>query len=250
MHATLATVSLFASLATGALAATDAPVISDNPAGASYMAEFSGEVNGEIVFTTHPGGKGVDVAVSLNGFANEPGPFVYHIHQNAVPADGNCNGTEAHLDPENFGEQPPCDASKPDTCQIGDLAGKHGKIPGQNSTSNPSESFSAQYTDLYISTLPGTPEFLGGRAVVIHKGDFAKTRMVCANITTVKASGTSGSASPSGTAGAGTSGNSTNGTQPTAPASPPTQSHSSASSFGVSALVSIVAVALGMAMSL
>lgn len=246
MHATLATVSLFASLAL----ATTAPVISDNPAGSSYMAQFSGEVNGEIVFTTHPGGKGVDVAVSLNGFANEPGPFVYHIHQSAVPADGNCTGTGAHLDPENFGEQPPCDASKPDTCQIGDLAGKHGKIPGQNSTSNPSESFSAQYTDTYISTLPGTPEFIGGRAVVIHKGDFAKTRMVCANITSVKTTGTSGSASPSGTAGAGLSGNGTNTTQPTAPPSPPSQTHSSASSFGVSALVSMVAVALGMAMSL
>lgn len=53
---------------------------------------------------------------------------VYHIHDAPVPADGNCTGTLAHLDPTQRGEQPPCDSTKPQTCQVGDLAGKHGKI--------------------------------------------------------------------------------------------------------------------------
>jgi len=40
-----------------------------------------------------------------------------------VPADGNCSGTLAHLDPFIRGEKPPCDASAPQTCQVGDLSG-------------------------------------------------------------------------------------------------------------------------------
>lgn len=56
-----------------------------------------------------------------------------------MPADGNCTGTLAHLDPYKRGEDPPCDASAPASCQVGDLAGKHGKM-GDNSTS-----FSAKY---------------------------------------------------------------------------------------------------------
>jgi len=257
MQFTLATASLLASMASGVFATTgklgDAAVISNNPTGASYEAQFDGKVKGSIVFTTHPGGKGVDVAVSLNGFAGEPGPFGYHIHDQPVPADGNCTGTLAHLDPYERGQDPECDKTAPATCQVGDLSGKHKKIPGENSTDTPAQSFADQYTDLYISTLEGIGAFLGNRSVVIHRGDFAKSRLICANITAITPSSTgSGSASPSGTAGAGSSaGNSTNGTQPTSPAAPPTQTNptGAASSFGVSAIVSIAAIALGMAMA-
>jgi hypothetical protein len=52
---------------------------------------------------------------------------VYHIHDYPVPADGNCTATGAHVDPFVRGEAPPCDASAPATCQVGDLSGKHGK---------------------------------------------------------------------------------------------------------------------------
>jgi len=54
---------------------------------------------------------------------------VYHIHDEPVPASGNCTQTLAHLDPFIRGEDPPCDASAPETCQVGDLSGKYGKIP-------------------------------------------------------------------------------------------------------------------------
>ena len=54
--------------------------------------------------------------------------LVYHIHDQPVPADGNCTATAAHLDPYIRGEIPPCDNTQPETCQVGDLTGKHGNV--------------------------------------------------------------------------------------------------------------------------
>ena len=55
---------------------------------------------------------------------------VYHIHEKAVPEDGNCTGTGAHLDPYKRGEVPICDASNKESCQTGDLSSKYGNITG------------------------------------------------------------------------------------------------------------------------
>ena len=54
----------------------------------------------------------------------------YHVHVNPVPADGNCTATGAHLDPYNRGVVTACDATKPESCQVGDLSGKYGNITG------------------------------------------------------------------------------------------------------------------------
>lgn len=70
----------------------------------------------------------MQVSVDLSGFAGETGPFGYHIHDQPVPADGNCTGTKAHLDPFIRGQVPDCDNQHPATCEVGDLSGKHGKI--------------------------------------------------------------------------------------------------------------------------
>ena len=80
---------------------------------------------------------------------------VYHIHEFAVPADGNCTGTGAHLDPYARTESPPCDASKPATCQLGDLSGKHGKINMIGATGDSGGSFQVYYTDLCMRNLSG-----------------------------------------------------------------------------------------------
>ena len=56
--------------------------------------------------------------------------IVYHIHGMPVSADGNCTATMGHLDPTNRGEYHPCEDTQPETCQAGDLAGKHGNITG------------------------------------------------------------------------------------------------------------------------
>ena len=53
---------------------------------------------------------------------------VYHIHGMPVAPDGNCTATMGHLDPTDRGEYHPCENIAPETCQAGDLAGKHGNI--------------------------------------------------------------------------------------------------------------------------
>jgi hypothetical protein len=86
----------------------------------------------------------------------------------------------AHLDPFIRGEQPPCDPSLPETCQVGDLSGKYGKV-----TSDP---YSIQYTDLYNSIEEGLGSFFGNRSIVFH---FANaTRIACGIFKEVSSNGT------------------------------------------------------------
>jgi hypothetical protein len=110
-----------------------APVVSSNPLGVSYVATLplnKSSVHGSITGTTASDGKGVDFAVSFSGLPAEGGPFMYHIHEKPVPADGNCTATGAHLDPYKRGEVPPCDPTAKETCQTGDLSGKYGNFTG------------------------------------------------------------------------------------------------------------------------
>lgn len=95
--------------------------------------------------------------------------IAYHIHVNKA-LNGNCTATGPHLDPENRGEQPPCSGSR-SSCQVGDLAGKYGKI-----TSDP---FVAEYIDEFTSLKEGDPSFFGNRAFVIHLAN--STRLTCAD---------------------------------------------------------------------
>ncbi len=115
----------------------------------------------------------------------------YHIHVNPVPGDGNCTNTLAHLDPYIRGEDPVCNANLSQTCQVGDLSGKHGKI-----TSDP---FEARYTEWYASTVDGIGAFFGNRSLVVHFGN--KTRITCANFVKVADSYPQGPVPDSSTAG-------------------------------------------------
>jgi hypothetical protein len=101
--------------------------------------------------------------------------LVYHLHVDPVPEDGNCSKTLAHLDPVARGEATPCDKTKPESCQVGDLSGKHGSIQ--------SDPFEAHYLDLYASTKEGIGAFFGNRSIVIHYAN--KTRLTCANFAMV-----------------------------------------------------------------
>lgn len=105
--------------------------------------------------------------------------LVYHIHDQPVPADGNCSGTLAHLDPFKRGEKPPCDKSRPDTCQVGDLGGKYGDIMDVANGKH----FKATYLDFYTSTRHGPGAFFGNRSIVVHYHN--TTRINCANFTLV-----------------------------------------------------------------
>ncbi|KAL1881322.1 hypothetical protein Daus18300_001175 [Diaporthe australafricana] len=106
----------------------------------------------------------------IDNLPDEGGPFVYHVHMEPVPPDGNCNATLAHLDPFERGEKPPCDSALPMTCQVGDLAGKHGAI-----TTSP---FETSYTDSFTATADDQ-SFIGNLSVVVHFANL--TRITCAN---------------------------------------------------------------------
>lgn len=83
--------------------------------------------------------------------------------------------TTGHLDPFQRGESPTCASSLPQTCQVGDLAGKHGTI-----TSDP---FSATYVDEFASTLSSSASYFGNLSVVVHFAN--KTRITCGNFAAV-----------------------------------------------------------------
>lgn len=114
------------------------------------------------------------VCLSLDNYSAGYGltlETAYHIHTEPVPANGDCYATGSHLDPYNRGETPLCNAGDPSTCQIGDLSGKHG-----NATDT---TFSAEYTDVYLSNIPGNSAFIGNRSIVIHASN--GTRLNCGN---------------------------------------------------------------------
>jgi Cu/Zn superoxide dismutase len=138
--------------------------------------------------------EGVRFTVSLSGLPNQAqyGPFNWHIHTLPVPANGNCTATTGHFDPTNRGEYVMCDASQPQTCQAGDLAGKHG---GKIATPG---NFSTSFVEPYLSTQQGSAYFFGGLSFVLHSAN--TTRLTCANFVQVNgsSSGNGSSATPSG----------------------------------------------------
>ncbi|UKZ80958.1 hypothetical protein TrVFT333_008723 [Trichoderma virens FT-333] len=174
----------------GSVAEKDAPVVTGNPSSVEYKATLpkkpffadaalAGNVKGYVSAVAAPGGKGVRFSVQFENFPKSGGPFMYHIHEEPA-TNGNCTSTLAHLDPYHRGETPACDSSKPETCQVGDLSGKYGKI-----TSDP---FVAEYFDLYTSLQPGSPAFFGNRSIVVHYAN--KTRLTCANFAKLPVSST------------------------------------------------------------
>jgi Cu/Zn superoxide dismutase len=111
---------------------TPAPKVTGNPKAVSYVATLpekpGNALRGSIHAVTAKDGTGVAFKVSFAGLPSTGGPFMYHIHEKPVPANGNCTATGAHLDPYKRGEVPICDATKPETCQTGDLSGKYGNF--------------------------------------------------------------------------------------------------------------------------
>ncbi|KAF3480199.1 cu-Zn superoxide dismutase [Arthroderma uncinatum] len=189
----------------------DAPETVDNPIGPVYKATLldkdSTEIRGSISATAYKDGRGVVFEVDLSGFEKDDGPYAYHLHVDPVPEDGNCSKTLDHIDPFGRGQKPPCDTPHPETCEPGDLSGKHGKISVYGN-----QHFMARYHDLYTSTRPGVGTFFGNRSFVVHNKD--GKRMNCGNFKLVHhedescssgsmPTGTISSRAPSGTGVAG-----------------------------------------------
>ncbi|KAH6691755.1 cytosolic Cu/Zn superoxide dismutase [Plectosphaerella plurivora] len=171
----------------------DAEIVVGNPPGLVYEAvlpdepffagvAIEGNVKGSIIATSAPDGVGVEFKVQFSNLPKEGGPFSYHIHSAPVPEDGNCTAARAHLDPYIRGQAIPCDDSRPETCEVGDLSGKHGLI---DSAEDPYE---ATYLDPYSSLIEGQGAFFGNRSFVFHFGSNL-TRITCANFE-LKNSGT------------------------------------------------------------
>ncbi|ESZ95863.1 hypothetical protein SBOR_3757 [Sclerotinia borealis F-4128] len=162
----------------------NATIPENNPVGPIYVAtlpdaEFfnpddpRGNIKGSVSATGNPDGIGVQFQVQFSNLPTSGGPFIYHLHAHPVPTDGNCTGTLGHIDPFLRGETPSCNLSLPQTCQVGDLSGKHGKVI--------SDPFQASFVDEFASTLPGLGSFFGNRSLTIHFGN--ATRITCANFT-------------------------------------------------------------------
>ncbi|KAL8341770.1 hypothetical protein RB598_003616 [Gaeumannomyces tritici] len=156
----------------------DAAVIANNPpamAVAQWKASDDKPFHGSVIAFSSPDGTGVFFQVNFRNLPTDTGgEYEYHIHDQPVPSDGNCNGTLTHLDPYERGQEIPCDKDKPGTCQVGDLSGKHGKAAA------PDFEFK-RYRELYASLAPGIGAFFGNRSVVIHFPN--STRFTCANFT-------------------------------------------------------------------
>ncbi|KAF4625945.1 hypothetical protein G7Y89_g12219 [Cudoniella acicularis] len=185
-------------IVTGALG--NATIVENNPPGQTYIATLPpksffnpndprGNIVGSVSAVARANGIGLKFQVSFSNFPTSGGPFLYHIHDQPVSSDGNCTNTLAHLDPFIRGETPACDPSLPQTCQVGDLSGRHGKIDA--------DPFFANYSDGFASTVQGLGSFLGNRSITVHFGN--TTRITCANFTLVGALGGSNvTSSPTG----------------------------------------------------
>ncbi|KAH3974479.1 hypothetical protein HBI56_086850 [Parastagonospora nodorum] len=157
----------------------------------TYRATMPPSMFNDLVGTTVSGyiegvgsPSGVRFTVKLQNLPEQAkyGPFNWHIHALPVPADGNCTATLGHLDPTNRGELIMCDAAAPETCQAGDLAGKHGgKIMAAGS-------FETAFVEKYLTTETGSPFSFAGLGFVLHSMN--TTRLTCANF--VQVNGTVG----------------------------------------------------------
>ncbi|KAH6660574.1 superoxide dismutase [Truncatella angustata] len=222
--------------ATGQLG--DATVVTNNPLGKSYVGvlpkepfwksgSIDGNVKGSITVKSSPDGVGVEYTVKFSNLPKEGGPFPYHIHDAAVPSNGNCTATKAHLDPFVRGEDPVCDNKLPQTCQVGDLSGKFGKI-----TSDPYE---ITFHDVYSSLNVGSNASIPDRSFVVHFSN--KTRITCANFG-VSGYGNSTPTYPTGTGGLSPS---TSATATSSPTSTPVIAGASALNIGASFAILAVA---------
>ncbi|KAG0357745.1 hypothetical protein BG005_003146 [Podila minutissima] len=98
--------------------------------------------------------------------------FEYHVHVNPVGPNNDCMATGGHLDPMNVGATK-CDPTKPESCQEGDLSGKHGELKATESGA-----IKTRYIDHQLR-FDGATTTIAGRSIVIHNNG---TRVACGNI--------------------------------------------------------------------
>ncbi|KAF9141396.1 hypothetical protein BGX30_004896 [Mortierella sp. GBA39] len=143
-----------------------------------------GGIVGKFTFSPLPdrqvGGGGASVVIDIeSGLTSKLEiqrgvGFEYHIHEKQVGANNNCEATGGHLDPDPA--KPgvvPCDPYASDTCQVGDLSGKHGNLGV-----TPKGDLQLKYIDKQLK-FTGDATTIVGRSLVIHNNG---ARIACANI--------------------------------------------------------------------
>ncbi|KAG8977416.1 hypothetical protein FRC05_001814 [Tulasnella sp. 425] len=147
------------------------------------VASSTGAIRAQLDITGYADGRGTYVKLEvysglLSDEAKGNGPYMYHIHTNPVPADGNCTSTQGHLDPLAVTDNVTCNPDTPEYCEEGDLSGKHGKLNGTADGSIDAFGF----TDEFLRFWP-EPLSILGRSIVFH--DRNKTRIACGNIISI-----------------------------------------------------------------
>ncbi|WPA95609.1 uncharacterized protein RHO25_000211 [Cercospora beticola] len=125
---------LLASISTLQLALAVTPATEGNGL-PQWLAKLpdSKSVTGNVTVSQGPGGNGVSVQAYFLGLPTEGGPFLYHIHEKPIGPDWNCSAAGPHLSP--YTSDYPCtNTTHPETCEAGDLSGKHGNFTGPNFT--------------------------------------------------------------------------------------------------------------------
>ncbi|KAL4791750.1 superoxide dismutase [Aspergillus venezuelensis] len=179
MRSTLLAAAMTGLLSTAALA-DNATVVRDNQEYSLHHADLLYKANstifGGITITKSPESSALHIDVHIGGI--KEGQYInYHIHAKPVPEDGNCYLTGAHLDPYHRTQEPPCDIKAPNTCEVGDLSGKHGPAWAPEG-----EVFHASYDDFFLSNTPGAPAYFGNLSWVVHAPD--SSRLTCGNFVT------------------------------------------------------------------
>ncbi|KAB8212945.1 Cu,Zn superoxide dismutase-like protein [Aspergillus novoparasiticus] len=141
-----------------AIVSQNAPVTQENDPRLLHQAKLLDKdtttIRGRMTIWSGLNDVGVRVHVLFLGLPKVGQYLTYHIHERPVPDDGNCYGTGAHLDLYKRENKPSCDMSAPQTCEIGDLSGKHGPVyaPGE-------QAFEVLYPDYFLSNVPDTAAY-------------------------------------------------------------------------------------------
>ena len=273
-------------VAISALAQNDtsiALITENNPTGVTFQAilQVGKPVQGQITGVSNENGTGVNFNVNFFSFPDVSlGPFSkspllrsvltfsscllliaskkcadnvnsgYHIHQYPINPSGNCTTAGGHLSPFGRTDTPACDDIHPETCQPGDLSGKHGTISqlaqatapdGSGESTAAVASFQARYLELYVSTDSSNVAYFGNRSVVVHAAN--GTRLNCANFTQQMSSETFGNT------GGNNATNTTNTTNTTSTASSTPTHGGAASSMPAATQIALVLGMMGLALA-
>ncbi|KAG0128454.1 hypothetical protein HOY82DRAFT_27415 [Tuber indicum] len=178
----LATAAASVSAKTGNLG--DSKVHTNNSTtGKQFIASLHGTgAHGSLHFnlTNFNNKTGVFVKLDLTVYHGDEGLFKLSLYEAPVGGNGKCDGAKNVLDPFQRGDKPECDRKEPQTCQVGDLVGKHGEIPKFQGVISVKQSFQ----DLYLSFRKEEKAFIGNGSVIVKNAEGDK--IACANIMEVR----------------------------------------------------------------